>query len=372
MIVWKILFSMIVSKFNPKNYLQDIIDNSYSPNIKDKELLKLLNNLNPKIEKLKGIYTVLITLSLYKIENPKQDIRYHKIELKNGFSGRSYDTKNVTPVLKKNSLPSMAESGWLTRSLEQAYPYDLNYKGKIQDEIARKSFLNIIDKIQKSPNICRDVIIHLINEGKKIKSQNFIEIKKIKKIDKFTIQEIISLLKKLFFHKYGVAGASKLPVIFFHVILKQFVQELEKYKNKSVKDLGSHTTSDRTSKSSGDIEIFDKKKLLDSYEIKMGHVINTHLILRAYEKIKKFNPRRYFLLSTEFDEKNFDLTEIDKIRKEHGCEIIVGNYFEYIEKYLTIIDNLNNLIDNFTNRILSDKELKIIHKKKWDELIQTL
>ena len=91
---------MTISNFSPTKYLQDIIDNNYSTNIKDKDLLKLLNDLNPKIENQKGIYTVLITLCLYKIQNPKQDIRYHKIELENGFSGRSYDTKNITPVFQ--------------------------------------------------------------------------------------------------------------------------------------------------------------------------------------------------------------------------------------------------------------------------------
>ena len=49
-----------------------------------------------------------------KIHDPNQDIRNHKVELKNGFSGRTYDTKFITPILKKNQLPSMAESAYLT------------------------------------------------------------------------------------------------------------------------------------------------------------------------------------------------------------------------------------------------------------------
>ena len=40
------------------------------------------------------------------------------MELENGFSGRSFDKKIVTPTLRKLKLPCMAESGWLTRSLE--------------------------------------------------------------------------------------------------------------------------------------------------------------------------------------------------------------------------------------------------------------
>ena len=48
-----------------------------------------------------------------------------------GFSGRSIDTKYITPTLKELGLTSMSESGWLTRSLEQPYPYDFKYQGKI-------------------------------------------------------------------------------------------------------------------------------------------------------------------------------------------------------------------------------------------------
>jgi DNA (cytosine-5)-methyltransferase 1 len=46
-----------------------------------------------------------------------------------GFSGRRIDTQYITPTLKELGLPAMAESGWLTRSLEQPYPYTLDYNG---------------------------------------------------------------------------------------------------------------------------------------------------------------------------------------------------------------------------------------------------
>jgi len=66
----------------------------------------------------------------------------------NGFFGRSIDTKHITPTLRELGFPSMAESGWLTRSLEQPYPYDENYNGKISGKGVKESFLKIIDKVQ--------------------------------------------------------------------------------------------------------------------------------------------------------------------------------------------------------------------------------
>ena len=42
----------------------------------------------------------------------------------------------------------MAESGWLTRSLEQPYPYTKDYSGKISSGL-RTPFLNTLDYVEK-------------------------------------------------------------------------------------------------------------------------------------------------------------------------------------------------------------------------------
>ncbi len=90
-----------------------------------------LTLITDNIDRNKGVYTVLVTLMVHKLLYPKQDIRYFQNKMKNGFSARTIDTKYITPTLKKLGLLSMAESGWLTRSLEQPYPYKMNYKGEI-------------------------------------------------------------------------------------------------------------------------------------------------------------------------------------------------------------------------------------------------
>lgn len=82
-------------------------------------------------ERQKGVLTVIITGLFYKLLNPAQDIRLHQSNMEGGYSGRTFDTKYVTPFMKANQFPSMAESGWLTRSLEQAMPYVSNYTGSI-------------------------------------------------------------------------------------------------------------------------------------------------------------------------------------------------------------------------------------------------
>jgi len=85
------------------------------------EILYHLNVIKKNIERQVGVYTVLITMSVHKILYPEQDIRRHQSNMEGGFSGRTVDTKYITPTLTELKLPSMSESGWLTRSLEQPY-----------------------------------------------------------------------------------------------------------------------------------------------------------------------------------------------------------------------------------------------------------
>ena len=103
-------------------------------------------------ESQKGVLTVLITSLVKKIETPSQDVRYHKKELVNGYSGRGFDTKYITPFINKKfqRFAMKGGSGWLTRSLEQAHPYTLEYPGRIQNIPVKDAFLGILNDIEKN------------------------------------------------------------------------------------------------------------------------------------------------------------------------------------------------------------------------------
>lgn len=81
----------------------------------DSEHSKALDTIISESENNKGVYTVLITSVVYKILHPEQDVRKHQSSIPGGYSGRTFDTKHITPFLKRCGFPAMAESGWLTR-----------------------------------------------------------------------------------------------------------------------------------------------------------------------------------------------------------------------------------------------------------------
>ncbi|MBL0686702.1 MAG: DNA methyltransferase [Sulfurospirillum sp.] len=335
------------------------------------EILENIEIIATKCFNQKGVFTVLVALSIYKIKHSEQDIRIHQAQLENGFSGRSMDTHHVTPTLKEIGLPSMAESGWLTRSLEQPFPYTLDYNGKISDKKVKKAFLELVDKIQVNNINPKFILVELFKQVIKIQEENKIEIQPLENPDKLTIIKIINLLDKQFKFNYETSYGSKLPVLAFYSIYKIIINEISRYDNCTLKPLGSRTASDKTSKSAGDIEIFSNDELFEAIEIKLDKPIDTNILRIAKEKVIKYNPKRYYILSY-YEIKQEDAEEINKIiqevKEEHGCQIIVNGIMATLKYYMRLITDLEVFYNSYSELINIDDELKAIHKQKWNEL----
>ncbi|PSB10844.1 DNA cytosine methyltransferase [Pleurocapsa sp. CCALA 161] len=362
---------------NHKQKLLEIYNKSSDiKNTLSNQLFIYIQTIAQNCTKQKGVYTVLITLLIHKIIEPTQDIRYHQSNLPGGFSGRTIDTQYITPTLKELGLPAMAESGWLTRSLEQPYPYNLNYNGKISNKIVKEAFLNIIDFVENNPDQAELIAQLLIFQVIQATQANQISIIKLINPEKLNIATVINCLEAHFNHKYKTFGASKLPVIAFYAIYLRLVEEVERYKGCSLKDLGSHTASDRTSKTAGDIEIFDKKKsVIEAIEIKYGKPINLQMVLNAKDKILKYHPRRYYIFSTTHIDKVDEMKiqdEIELIARNHGCQVIVNGIIPTLKYYLRLIASVEKFVKDYSKLIEQDKELQAIHKIQWNNILKTL
>ncbi len=324
----------------------------------------------------KAVYTVLVTLLVHKILYPSQDIRSHQVDLPGGFSGRSIDTKYITPTLTELGLPAMAESGWLTRSLEQPYPYTLDYNGNISPKSLKLAFLNIIDFVQTHPDKTEYVLKLLLKLINSAKDTNLVEIIKLSNPEKLDLKSLVNALDEHFNYNYKTDGGSKLPVIAFYAIYQILVKEISRYNSCILKKLGSHTASDRTSKTAGDIEIVDKNDhLVEAIEIKYGQEITLQMVYRAKNKIIKYNPLRYYI----FASKDVNQLEADKINKlikeissEHGCQVILNGIIPTIKYYLRLIMSITDFIELYSQFIESDNEIQKIHKEKWNEILGRL
>jgi DNA (cytosine-5)-methyltransferase 1 len=324
--------------------------------------------------KQKGVFTVLVTLLTHKTLFPEQDIRYHQTQMKNGFSGRTIDTKFITPTLKQLELPSMGESGWLTRSLEQPHPYTLDYEGKISNKKVKEAFLNILDFVEHYPNLATHVLTVLLAKVVEVQKQNTVEIVALQNPENLTVDTIISALQAHFNTNYKTHGGSKLPVLAFYAIYQILISELKRYEGCHLETLGSHTASDRTSNTAGDISIIKDNKLFEVLEIKLDKEIDANIVRIAREKIIKFNPIRYYILSLKdirFDEKNTIAELREHVKLSHGCQIIINGLIPSLKYYLRLIQNIADFVENYSLLVAKDSELQAVHKNKWNELKAT-
>ncbi len=337
--------------------------------------LKSIHCLSEKCYNQKGVYTVFITLCIYKSIHPEQDIRYHQTQLKNGFSGRTIDTLYITPTLKALKLPSMAESGWLTRSLEQPYPYTLDYDGKINNKEVKQSFLLLIDAMERNLLNPRHILIELFKKVMIVQKNNIVNITPLNNPEKLTISLLIKALNTHFSFDYKTFGGSKLPVIAFHVVYSIILKEVNRYEGCVLKKLGSHTASDQTSNTAGDIEIFKQNILFEVVEIKLNKKIDANMLRIAQEKVIKHNPKRYYIFSCypiAQDEVIAINNIINETKKKHGCQIVINGVIPTLNYYFRLISDLNVFLSLYNEYIEKDSELKLIHKGKWNDLILML
>lgn len=339
--------------------------------------------LSEKSESLKAVVTALTTSLVKKIEDPKQDIRYHKHELKGGYSARTLDTNHVTPFFKRYFRRlSMKESGWLTRSIEQPQPFTLRFKGKIRDKDVKNAFLGIIDDVETKKADSKIYLVSLFILLIKYTSieQTKISIIKIKK--GITINSIIDALKIHFFEKYSVSGASRLPVVALYSIYQILIKDISRFENKKLLPLRSHISPDARARGVGDLEVVDEKgAYFEAVEIKHGIPIDSVMIQDAYDKFKVTPIKRYYLLTTaepniKQGEEDKILEVIEDIRNGHGCEVIVNGLIHSLKYYLRLLNKPSKFIDNYTKNLELEfsktTEIKKEHIEKWKRLLKLL
>lgn len=371
-----------------RSILEDAYQCAESGHSTDFELSELqqkwVETIVEKAESQKAILTVLITSLVKKIETPTQDVRYHKKEFPSGYSGRTLDTSHVTPFMQeKFTRFAMAESGWLTHSLRQPQPYTLEYPGRIRDKVAKKVLLQILHDIEENRSdpkkYLRPIFISLIN----LMERSQINFSLLEKTNRdstqphtITIKNIVNLLKDHF--SCRAAGTSRLPVLAVFSAY-EMLMTIERYKGKTLSPLKSHTTSDTKSGGIGDIEVLDENgDFYEAVEIKHNKPISSAFVQNAYEKFVKTSISRYYLLTTaEPNTDNPMMVDqiVQKIHRQHGCEVIVNGIIPSLKYYLRLLTNPELFLACYSGNLKLDFEqstdIKEIHLRYWNELLES-
>jgi DNA (cytosine-5)-methyltransferase 1 len=360
-----------------KESLEKLLAGLTSKSIED------LRTVVENAETQKAVLGVTLTSLVYKVYDPKQDIRKHQEGMKGGYSGRTFDTKYVTPFLKEK-FPhfAMAESAWLTRSLEQPRPFNLNYAGKIRNTVLKTAFLKILDRVQTDSTLAPKFLVALMGLMLEATTKDDTLFSKIQITNKVTISKIIDALNLHIRHDYGkgVVGTARLPVLAIYSVYNLLMPDVKRYAGKILAPLESHTSPDSRSKSLGDIDINNPDNTcFESVEIKHNKPITADMVGVAYRKIRSTNIDRYYILTTS--EPNFSdyesvMQEIEKYKKVHSCQIIVNGVIPSLKYYMRLISNPQEVIDEYTKWLEFEYQrasgIKREHLRLWQEIRQTV
>lgn len=374
----------LIEELNPRNDLEKFYTEAQSKDLNQiskeyklhEQQIDWVNDIVEKEATSKGVYTVLFSSLVYKYFYPDQDVRYHQKNLENGYSGRTFDTNYTTPFIKEKRLRgAMKESGWLTRSLEQKHAYTLDYPGAISNKKVKTGFLSILNDIEENNVPPQKYIMHILKRSIIEKEkQNVILVNPIERESSLNIQEVFNMLEKHFYYKYSSRGASILPVVAFYSIYQCLVEEMERFNGKYLDDLGSHYSSDRSSKASGDIIIKDKEDNTEYevVEVKFEIKIDSIMIEDAYNKIKQSDVKRYYILSTQSVSEKESMqinNRIAEIKQEHGCEVIVNGLMPTLKYYLRLIGNTDKFIERYIENIKNNPEVNYEHQVSWNTIL---
>jgi len=362
------------AKHKPLNTLLATLPDGYA-----NELRIIVENA----ETQKAVLGVTLTSLVYKVYKPNQDIRKHQEGMKNGYSGRTFDTKYVTPFLK-SKFPhfAMAESAWLTRSLEQPHPFDLKFPGKIRNPALKTAFLRTLDHVQTNSKLAPKLLTALLGFMIESSAKDDALFTKVQVSSDITIAIIIDALSLHIRHNYGtgIVGTARLPVLAIYSVYNLLMSDVKRYSGKILAPLESHTSADSRSKLFGDINIFNADNTcFESVEIKHNKPITSDMIETVYRKIKNAKIDRYYILTT--NEPNYDnyeavIQEIEKYKKLHSCQIIVNGVIPSLKYYLRLISNPHEIIDEYTKWLELDYQhasgVKREHLRFWQEIRQSM
>ena len=371
----------------------EIMESAYEQ-AQNKSLRSLLSGLSDEsvqdlrviaenAETQKAVLGVTLTSLVYKVYEPKQDIRKHQEGMKDGYSGRTFDTKYVTPFLK-SKFPhfAMAESAWLTRSLEQPRPFNLNFPGKIRNTVLKTAFLKTLDRVQTDKNLAPKLLLALIGLMLEATAKDGALFTKVQVTSGTTIAKIIDALSLHIRYDYdkGVVGTARLPVLAIYSVYNLLMPDVKRYSGKFLMPLESHTSPDSRSKSLGDIDVNNAdNSCFESVEIKHNKPITTDMVGVAYRKIRNTEIDRYYILTTSepnFDDHELVMQEIEKYKKLHSCQIIVNGVIPSLKYYMRLISNPPDIIGEYTKWLEFEYQrasgIKREHLRVWQEIRQNI
>lgn len=315
----------------------------------------------------------LLTLALYKMLVPEQDIRMSKTEHPNGFSARRVDTKITVPFLLLESLPRNVETHWLTQSFSFAEPWT---RERTITTVPKAAGILLVDLVNDLEEMLTDeakaaahgYVVVILEELIRERNRGRVPLTRPKNL---TIDETRRLLAEQFGRHYR-SGGPRLPQLAIYAAYScLFESGVGRYRDWELAPLGRMKAADRKSGTVGDIVVLENSRPIEAVETKMGIPISRAVVLEAMEKIVSASVERYLILSTAGileEDRSFIVQRCAEFKHSNGCEVIVDGVLDTIGYYLRLLPSTAMYLNTYADVMQDDKDIDYEHKVAWNEI----
>ena len=316
---------------------------------------------------------VVLTLAVYKVCDPLQDITAHKSEHPGGFSARTYDSDCTVPFLIENGLPRNVESHWLTQTFSFAGEFRPPLVLRTQPRRAGPLVIEVVSLLQASgsKDLARAIAISIFVEKIEIRNKGRVTLTRPKNL---SIQATVELIR----HHLGLPykkNGPRLPQLVFQAVYLCLMHTNTRYSDCTLEPLARMKAADRKASTVGDVVVSCKGAPFEAVELKSGQSISKSHVAEAIEKVRSLSVLRYYLLSTHGIAPN-DEPDIEKKRdeflKQNGCEIIVNGVFESLSYYLRLLPDTFEFVAAYADLVENDADTDYEHRISWNECCKSI
>jgi len=313
---------------------------------------------------------VLLACALAKAEDPGRDIRrpYDSIgdapSATNKYSGRTIDTKYITPFRNTLSLPFISTTAfltpaWRTKNITLAKNVDL--KGEPAKMYA--DTLQIFDDIEQKRVQAEDVLAEAIRLLLIMRNERDEELKKalatLKKADGEQVALSAETIVTLVEQHIASPKASRLPVL----VIAAAYSSASKYLQEQVLPLQAHNAADVQTGAWGDVEItlLDDDDVITAYEMKDKRVtkddideISERIAEKSQEGIELNN---FIVITTWPIDKPVQEYAATMYEKTGGIEIAVLDCISFLRYFLHLFHRLRmRFLDEYQKLVLAEED----------------
>ena len=309
--------------------------------------------------------TVMITSLLKKCADPRQDVRLHRTDIPGGYSGRDLDAGTVTPFMESHGFSADRRSGWSDRSFDWKAPYGFEYPGDMGRGGVREAFLSLLGHVEDGKANPRDLLVYALKV--------LVDLREIGKasLDKpvgLTAKDVARILEKHF--KCGGQARIRLPTLAVHAAYRE-AAENGAWGGASVSDPVVRGTG---TGASGHVKAFDPDTgfVFESVEIRNGKSITPAVVrgMRNNPEAPAVNKYR-LLATTPASDMGAAMLEAERIRPEHGYQVIVSSVLDGIKWTLSLLDDMDGFVKRYAGLVEDDHAIKYAHKMEWNNAVRT-